>query len=91
MLVGARLRWVRVLEECGDAGLVSRPCGVSRPTLRKWSRRYQEAGEAGLASRSRRPQQSPGLKVTASVVGLVTELRTKRRLGPKGIQTQLQR
>ncbi len=26
-------------EECGDAGLVCRRCGISRPTLLKWAKR----------------------------------------------------
>ena len=43
-----RLGWVRLYEEAGDAGLVCRRCGISRPTLRKWWRRYRAEGEAGL-------------------------------------------
>ena len=45
-----RLGWVKLYEETGNAGLVCRRCGISRPTLRKWWRRYQEAGEDGLRS-----------------------------------------
>ncbi|MCW8883891.1 MAG: helix-turn-helix domain-containing protein, partial [Motiliproteus sp.] len=45
-----RLQWVRLFEESGDAGLVCRRCGISRPTLRKWWRRYQADGEEGLLS-----------------------------------------
>ncbi|MBU9596923.1 helix-turn-helix domain-containing protein, partial [Burkholderia multivorans] len=48
--IAARLRWVRMYHETGNAGLVCARCGISRPTLRKWLRRYQEAGEAGLQS-----------------------------------------
>ena len=51
-----RLGWVRLYEEVGNAGVVCRRCGISRPTLRKWWRRYQGEGEAGLHDRSR-----PGL------------------------------
>src|SRR5215213_8088475 len=58
MDAGARLGWVRLYEEVGDAGLVCRRCGISRPTLRKWWRRYQAEGEAGLETRSRRPHHS---------------------------------
>jgi transposase-like protein len=43
-----RLGWVRLYERVGDAGLVCRRCGISRPTLRKWWHRYQAEGEVGL-------------------------------------------
>ena len=43
-----RLQWVKMYEECGDAGLVCRHCGISRPTLRKWAKRYKQCGVAGL-------------------------------------------
>ena len=39
-----RLGWVRLYEEVGNAGVVCRRCGISRPTLRKWWRRYQARG-----------------------------------------------
>lgn len=42
MTPAARLIRVRTHERNRDAGLTCRPCGVSRPTLRKWWRRYQE-------------------------------------------------
>lgn len=42
--IKARLRWVQLYEETGDAGFVCRRCGISRPTLRKWSKRYKELG-----------------------------------------------
>ncbi|HDY7488907.1 TPA: helix-turn-helix domain-containing protein, partial [Vibrio vulnificus] len=48
-----RLQWVKMYEECGDAGLVCRRCGISRPTLRKWAKRYKQCGIAGLESQSR--------------------------------------
>ena len=54
-----RLGWVRLYEEVGNAGVVCRRCGISRPTLRKWWRRYQAEGEAGLQDGSRRPHHSP--------------------------------
>src|SRR3954469_12759010 len=47
-----RLGWIRLYEQVGDAGLVCRRCGISRPTLRKWWRRYQAEGEAGLGARA---------------------------------------
>ena len=31
-----RLGWVGFCEQGGNAGLVCRRCGISRPTLRKW-------------------------------------------------------
>ena len=40
-----RLGWIRLYERVGNAGIVCRRCGISRPTLRKWWRRYQAEGE----------------------------------------------
>lgn len=87
----ARLSWVRHYQQSGDAGLTCLRCGISRPTLRKWSRRYQEQGEAGLVSRSRRRHTPPEPKVKPGDTDTVLSLRTKRRLGPKGIQNELKR
>ena len=42
----ARLASVELYAKAGDAGLVCRRCGISRPTLCKWWRRYQADGEA---------------------------------------------
>ena len=61
--ISQRLKWVKLYEETGDAGLVCRRCRISRPTLRKWWRRYQELGLDGLQSLSRRPKSSPNAKV----------------------------
>ncbi|WP_260847436.1 helix-turn-helix domain-containing protein, partial [Shewanella algae] len=58
-----RRQWVKMYEECSDAGLVCRRCGISRPTLRKWAKRYKQFGIAGLESQSRRPHSSPDTKV----------------------------
>ena len=58
-----RLGWVKLYQEIGNAGLVCRSCGISRPTLRKWWRRYQALGRRGSRSSSRRPHRSPGRKV----------------------------
>ena len=45
------------MNSLGDAGLVCRRCGISRPTLREWWRRYQAEGIVGLEERSRRPRE----------------------------------
>jgi len=62
-LTKARLGWVELYAQTGDAGLVCRRCGISRPTLRKWWRRYQAAGLAGLVEQSRRPRRLAAQKV----------------------------
>ena len=54
-----RLGWIKLYEEVGNAGLVCRRCGISRPTLRKWVERHQQRGLDGLVSESRRPDTSP--------------------------------
>ena len=87
----ARLRWVTLFAETGDAGLVCRRCGISRPTLRKWWRRFQDEGEAGLSSRSRRPHHSPARVIGPDEVTSIIKLRKERNLGPKGIQSELLR
>lgn len=87
----ARLTWVKHYEQSQDAGATCRRCGISRPTLRKWWRRYQQSGEVGLASQSRRRHHLPEPKVKPSDTESVLDLRKKRRLGPKGIQSELKR
>src|SRR5215212_10798679 len=86
-----RLGWVRLYEEAGDAGLVCRRCGISRPTLRKWWRRYRAEGEAGLRDCSKRPRSSPGRKVLAEQEGLILRLRRERKLGIKMLRNELTR
>lgn len=86
-----RLHWVKLYEELGDAGLVCRRCGISRPTLRKWSRRYRESGLDGLQSQSRRPLSSPATKVGTHEETLILDLRHARNLGPRRIQSELRR
>src|SRR3954462_991642 len=86
-----RLGWVRLYEEVGDAGLVCRRCGISRPTLRKWWRRYQAEGSAGLEERSRRPHGSPNRKVLAEQEALILRLRRERKLGIKMLRNELAR
>src|SRR5689334_1339260 len=86
-----RLGWIRLYEEAGDAGLVCRRCGISRPTLRKGWRRYRAGGEAGLRDRGRRPRTSPGRKVLAEQEELILRLRRERRLGIKRLRNELAR
>ena len=84
-----RLGWLRLYEETGDAGVVCRRCGISRPTLRKWWRRYRAEGMAGLEERSRRPRSSPGRKVLEGEERLILQLRRERRLGLKRLRVEL--
>jgi transposase InsO family protein len=85
----ARLGWIKLYEGIGDAGVVCRRCGISRPTLRKWWRRYQAQGTAGLEERSRRPRSSPGRKVFEREEGLILQLRRERKLGLKRLRIEL--
>ena len=89
--IKARLKWVQLYKETGDAGFVCRRCGISRPTLRKWSRRFKELGIEGLRSRSRRPHKSPNKKVSSKDEQTILELRRKRKLGARRIQNELLR
>jgi transposase-like protein len=75
-----RLGWVRLYERVGNAGLVCRRCGISRPTLRKWWHRYQAEGEVGLEARSHRPHTSSNRKVLAEQEALILRLRRERKL-----------
>lgn len=84
-----RLLWVKLYQESGDAGLVCRKCGISRPTLRKWSRRYEELGEEGLNNRSRRPLNSPKRKITEEMRQWILGLRKEQNLGARRIQNEL--
>jgi transposase-like protein len=86
-----RLGWVRLYEQLGNAGVVCRRCGISRPTLRKWWRRYQAGGEAGLETRSHRPHRSPGRKVFDEQEALILHLRRERKLGIKRLRNELAR
>lgn len=89
--VRQRLQWVKLYEESGDAGLVCRRCGISRPTLRKWWKRYQVQGIDGLKSQSRRPHSSPSAKIGPDHEKLILELRGERNLGARRIQSELKR
>lgn len=86
-----RLGWVELYKRVGDAGIVCRRCGVSRPTLRKWWRRYLANGAAGLASRSRRPRRCAGRKVFPREEQLIREMRKERRLGTTRLRNELLR
>lgn len=83
-----RLKWIRLYEETGNAGLVCLKCGITRPTLRKWLNRYQKDGEQGLQDQSRRPFHSPKSKVSEEHKKLIAELR-QRKLGHRRIQSEL--
>jgi transposase-like protein len=83
-----QLLWVQLYQQTGDAGLVYRRCGISRPTLRKWVRRFHEAGEAGLLDRSRRPLRSPNRRVFEKERLLILRLRAERKLGARRIQSE---
>ena len=88
-LTKARLAWVELYAKTGDAGLVCRRCGISRPTLRKWWRRYQADGETGLVEHSRRPRRLAAQKVFADQEALILSLRRERRLGVKQLRNEL--
>ena len=85
----ARLSWVELYARTGDAGLVCRRCGISRPTLRKWWRRFQSEGEAGLIEKSRRPHRFAAQKVFAEQEAIILALRRERRLGVKQLRNEL--
>lgn len=89
--IKSRLAWVKLYEETGNAGVVCRRCGISRPTLRKWWKRYQEQGLDGLQSESRRPNKSPATKVFEQETQWILNMRRKRKLGVRRIQSELQR
>lgn len=86
-----RLPWVKMYEESDDAGFVCRRCGISRPTLRKWANRYKQDGLSGLESQSKRPHSSPDAKITAEIRALILDMREKRNLGARRLQTELSR
>ena len=85
----ARLKWVELYKETGDAGYVCRRCGISRPTLRKWFKRHQENGVNGLVDRSRKPRFFPTQKVNQQITEWILELRNERNLGSRRIQSEL--
>jgi transposase-like protein len=84
-----RLVSIRLYEETGDAGLVCRPCGISRPTLRKWWRRCHALGQAGLVDQSRAPLRPAECKVDVEMETLIRDLRRSRSLGVKRLRNEL--
>ena len=87
--IKARLKWVNLYEEKGDAGYVCRHCGISRPTLRKWHNRYKKLGIEGLNDQSKKPHNSPNKKINDSLEKLIVDMRSQRNLGARRIQTEL--
>lgn len=85
-----RLGWIELYKESGNAGLVCRRCGISRPTLRLWWRRYQRDGPTGLQTLSRRPHHSPHTRFGPMQVDWILTLR-KRGLGVRRLQSELRR
>lgn len=83
-----RLLWVKLYEECNDAGFVCRRCGISRPTLRKWIARYKQDGIAGLKDHSKRPRTSPSVRVTSEIRELILDMRRSRNLSARRLQTE---
>lgn len=86
-----RLNWVEMYFTSGDAGLVCRRCGISRPTLRKWIKRFEANGLDGLQDQSHRPKLSPATKVDGEIENWILELRKTRNLGARRIQGELTR
>ena len=86
-----RLKWIAAYREFGDAGVVCRRFGISRPTLRKWLRRFDAGGEDGLNELSRRPHSSPAKKVSTEAEEQILALRRERRFGVKRIRAELRR
>jgi transposase InsO family protein len=89
--IAKRLRWIKLFEEAGHAGLVCLKCGISRPTLRKWLKRYQALGIEGLQERSRRPKTSPSQKIFVEQEALILRLRRERSLGHRRLASELKR
>lgn len=89
--IQARLKWVTLYEKSGNAGVVCRRCGISRPTLRKWIRHYQLYGLEGLADHSRRPKSSPNQKIDDEKAGWILKLRFEHNIGARRIQNELKR
>ena len=80
----ARLGWIKLYQEIGDAGVVCRRCGISRPTLRKWLSRYKKEEINGLKEVSRKPINSPK-KVTIEQESFILSLRNERKLGVRSV------
>jgi transposase InsO family protein len=88
--VRKRLRWVELFEELKNCAQVCLRCGISRPTRRKWLERYQQLGVAGLVAESRRPANSPAIRISDRERKWIADLRA-RGLGSRRIQSELKR
>lgn len=86
-----RLNWIELYQRLGNAGKVCEHYNISRPTLRKWIKRYQELGQNGLENNSSKPHNSPKLKRNLANEQLLLELREKRKLGARRLQSELNR
>jgi transposase len=86
----ARLGWIKLYEEVGDAGMVCRRCGISRPTLRKWLKRYEKDGIDGLKELNRKPLNSQK-KITIEQEKFILSLRNERKLGVRRVQSEMKR
>jgi transposase len=87
--IRARFKLIKIYQKTGDASLVFRHRGISRPTLRKWLRRYEELGLDGLHDKSKKPHRSPNKRVTQEHETLILDLWRKRKLGARRIQNEL--
>src|SRR4051812_21695969 len=89
--VQLRLNWIELYKKLGHAGRVCNHCGISRFTLRKWYKRYELLGEEGLYDLSNVPKTSPLQKRNETDEELILNLRKKRNLGARRIQSELKR
>lgn len=81
---------MELYEQIKDAGIVSRKCGFSRPTLRKWLRHYKYQGVDGLKEQTRKPLKS-SKKVTIEQEEIILSLQNDRKLGVRRIQSEIKR
>ena len=84
-----RFKWIELYQQIGDAGVVCRRCGISRPTLRKWLYRFQAQGVAGLEFLSRRPLNSRTRKVSSDLELAILQIREEKGLGARRIKSDL--
>lgn len=87
-----RLSWVKFyFDNNCYAGKTCAHFGISRPTLSKWLKRYDLSGDEGLIDLSRKPHNSPKLKVNNKVELIILDLRKNRKLGSRRIKNELKR
>jgi len=86
--IKTRLNWIQLYFEIGNAGIVCRRCGITRPTLRKWLNRYKESGIEGLNEQSRRPKKIR-TKVSSEDEKRIIDLRDNRKLGHRSIVSEM--